>query len=134
MKYKNPSDVFAALFQDKHQTTTTNSTSMDPVWENLPTDMLKIIATHSDIDTRRALGFGHLRVPLPVTDFALSTPRTRITSRDGSTLVNFTNGDVYCVFYSSRRRELRYTWRFGRMMYNFEDGKTSTYDCLVGLQ
>lgn len=108
---------------------------MDPViWENTPDDVLRIIATFSGIDIRRALGFGHLRIPLPVTDFELSTPRTRITYREGSTIVNFTDGDLYCVFFSRYRRELRYTWRFGRMMYNFEDGKTSVYDCLVGLQ
>lgn len=102
---------------------------MDPtVWENTPDDVLRIIASFSCIDTRRALGFGHLRIPLAVTDFELSTPRTRITYRDGSTIVNFTNGAVYCVMFSRYRRELRYNWRFGSMTYTFEDGKTSLYD------
>jgi hypothetical protein len=98
---------------------------MDPtIWENTPDDLLRIIATFSGIDIRRALGFGQLRIPLPVTDFELSTPRTRITSRDEHTVVNFTNGDVYGVFFSKYRRELRYTWRFGPRMYTFSDGET----------
>lgn len=105
---------------------------MDSCWENTPDDVLRIIATFSGIDIRRALGFGQLRIPLPVTDFELSTPR--ITHKDEQVVVNFTNGDVYGVFFSRYRRELRYIWRFGRMMYKFEDGKTSEYDCLVGPQ
>lgn len=111
---------------------TTSKTTMDPIWADTPPDMLRIIARHSDIDTRRALGFGHLRVPLPVTDFALPTPR--VTYRDGSTLVNFTNGNVYCVFFPRRQRELIYHWRFGSMTYKFEDGKTSKYDYFTGHQ
>ena len=97
---------------------------MDPVWQNTPDDILRIIAIHSDIDTRRALGFGHLRIPLPVTDFSLPiAPRVIISFKEGCTLVNFEDAS-YAVKYN--RLGIRHLWRFGPRLYDFASGKTTT--------
>lgn len=96
---------------------------MDPVWQNTPYDIIRIIAFHSDIDTRRAMGFRPLKLPL--SDIALPLGRINVETEPGSsaTIVNVSFENAGIHFYKIIARTIKEDWDTCAWYFNQSQGK-----------